>query len=494
MAWVVTPRHVGSSGTTAVQTQTSSASTQSSSSFLLCGFVAEPSGTNPEPVIQGFTDSLGGTWTRRATAANGWTWGSSGQYALALAVESKNIGVPASMTITGDPYSGTQTAYCSMAAVDITGHSSSPIVQTKTAGATVPSVNDIQSGSITLDSAPTAGNLLVVFFSSGADSGGGFAVPTAGSGKNFTASHNPTGGGGYAQIGVFYRVADGTESATITCSDLGQAVGNYAIVAFELAPDGGVPPSVSAGQQPTASDFTEHGLWSSLLHRRRAAGSTILIRPMTAGVPAYSQVTDQLPGGGVADWTEAAQAKALQMVRRLRGITTIIRTKVTGPQAVIGSSVISATFTLAASGSRPNYGQSGPTFGMAISASGTVIKHGSAVITAGLRIDTKTSSTVTFGLQVEASGSVSTSHLFSVGGIHIHGPDEHPLWYRLSSDGPRSLVLRGGSYVITEYPSEADLQTEAYLGGRVYTVSRQKALQLAAAGYGDWLTPPLQEV
>lgn len=140
-----------------------------------------------------------------------------------------------------DAYATTAAGYYSAACLDITGHGSSTPVQVATGGAAVNPASSTATGTVTLGSAPTAGNLVVVAFFAGADVGGGFASPTAGAGKTFTTVVNQNPPAGYSQLGVFYRVADGAESTTITCTDLGQSVGNYAALAVEIPATGAAP-------------------------------------------------------------------------------------------------------------------------------------------------------------------------------------------------------------------------------------------------------------
>jgi hypothetical protein len=97
-------------------------------------------------------------------------------------------------------------------------------------GGNIASPGDSESRTVVFDSPVTAGNLIAVYICVGQASAATPASPTAGSGKTFTTIHSNT-----VSFRSAYRIADGAESQTITCSDLGTGVGNYVMVAFEIA-------------------------------------------------------------------------------------------------------------------------------------------------------------------------------------------------------------------------------------------------------------------
>src|SRR5690606_26892292 len=98
---------------------------------------------------------------------------------------------------------------------------------------------DGHSGSVALPSAPTAGNLLLLHVGRSNDESAPASAPTMGSGKGFTQLFNQTEP--YNSGGLWYRVADGTESPTVSVADLGQQVGAYTAFLLELSPADGEP-------------------------------------------------------------------------------------------------------------------------------------------------------------------------------------------------------------------------------------------------------------
>jgi hypothetical protein len=149
---------------------------------------------------------------------------------------------PTAHTLTVDAYTGTELGLYAAASIDVTGYDpGTPIVQSKATGAALGG-GDTESGTITLDSAPTAGNLLVVTFVVFGNSNATISAPTAGSGKTmleqgtqfpFTNS----------LLGIWTRLCDGTESATITCPDLGSGWATYSYTAHAVEIQDPVPGS-----------------------------------------------------------------------------------------------------------------------------------------------------------------------------------------------------------------------------------------------------------
>jgi hypothetical protein len=176
-------------------------------------------------------------------------------FSLSAAMYRADVGgSPSAHTITVDAYSGTQVAFYDVRACDITGHGSSTPVQAAANGGTIGSGgsgSDSGSGTVTLGATPTAGNLIVVYFGCAADVAAAPASPTAGGGKTFTAVSTSTGPN--SNGGMWYRVADGGESATITCADLGQSIGNYGAVAVEIAAPAADSALVLLQQWPTVN-------------------------------------------------------------------------------------------------------------------------------------------------------------------------------------------------------------------------------------------------
>jgi hypothetical protein len=188
-----------------------------------------------------------------------WTDASPG-YRLSGAMWTAPVGAtPSAFTITGDPYSGSTLGDQDACACDITGLASATPVQHKTNGGHSP-FPAILPGSVTLDAAPTPGNVVIVAFAAGVQTpGSAAAVPTAGTGKTFTQLHNEDAG--FAHASLWYRVWDGTESNTITTSALSATnIGNWVAVAAEFPADNGpanVPPTVDAGADQTGLTGTQ---------------------------------------------------------------------------------------------------------------------------------------------------------------------------------------------------------------------------------------------
>jgi hypothetical protein len=165
-------------------------------------------------------------------------WDGSADFRIGGVVYSAPVGgSPGAHTITVDHYSGATTGFYSAVACDITGHDAGdPFVQVKANGADGGAGGAV-SGSVTFDSPPTPGNLIVVMFFVGDDAGTGITAPTAGVGKTFTQLFNQASAQ-YVTGSLFHRTADGTESATITSDDLGGTVGNWVALAVEIAAEG----------------------------------------------------------------------------------------------------------------------------------------------------------------------------------------------------------------------------------------------------------------
>jgi hypothetical protein len=135
-------------------------------------------------------------------------------------------GSPASMTITVD--ASTSDEFYGVVAFDVTGHDTgSPFPQVSVDnGATVNPASSSASGTLTLGSTPTSGNLVVAMWGVGGDGTGGCTAPTGYS--TLTNQTVPN-----THVSVFYHVT--TATAAVTCSDLGTTVGNWGGIIFEMA-------------------------------------------------------------------------------------------------------------------------------------------------------------------------------------------------------------------------------------------------------------------
>ncbi len=143
------------------------------------------------------------------------------------------------MTVTVDA-SANNEVY-SVVIFDVTGHdAATPFPQSSVHnGATFNPATNSGTGTLTLGSNPLSSHMVIGMFGAGADGGGGLATPAG-----YTALINQNTS--YTQSAVFYRT--GTTSPAITCDDLGQAVGNWAGIAFAIAAasDAAVVPAATA--------------------------------------------------------------------------------------------------------------------------------------------------------------------------------------------------------------------------------------------------------
>lgn len=247
MAFTVTARHAQGPTASSSQTGVTNSTTPTADSLLL---VAWASQRDNHSTVESLQTPTGGGWTYTQQAVSAvFAWHTSPGFDIKAMLYSAPVGgSPGAHTVTVDSWSGTNVAFYSTLCADITGHDAgTPVVQTKTNGAQHAG-GDAHSGSVTLDATPATGNLVVVTFFAGADNGGGLAAPTIG-GQSMTSVHAQSGASN--QGCMFQRTVTGAESnAIITCTDLGQTVGNYAAVAVEIAADagGGGPVSVPAMQ------------------------------------------------------------------------------------------------------------------------------------------------------------------------------------------------------------------------------------------------------
>ncbi len=150
------------------------------------------------------------------------------------------------MTVTVDASAGNE--FYAVIGFDVTGYDTgTPFAQASVDnGAQIDPAGSSESGTLTLGSTPTSGNLVVAMFGAGADSGGGFATPSG-----YTALVNQNQA--YCQAAVFYHTT--TTTAAVTCTDLGDSVGNWGGIIFEMTLDAGGPPAAGAIMT------TNKGIW-----------------------------------------------------------------------------------------------------------------------------------------------------------------------------------------------------------------------------------------
>ena len=334
MAFAVTARHQGAPTETSSQTDVTDSVTPTASSLLLTFWAAE---RNTHTTAEAVQTPTGGGWTYTQRAVStAQTWDGDNQFSILAALYSAPVsGSPGAHTVTVDSWSGTQTGFYATICCDITGHdTTTPFVQTKTNGGT--SSGDSVSGTVTLDSTPANGNLVIVAFFAGADGGGGFAAPTIG-GQAMTSVRNQNGS--FNQGCVYYRVRTGAESNNvITCSDVGNSVGNWTAIAAEVAV------ATSSGATVTP------GVIAATVAVPQAAVSV-------AAAPAQVAAAAALPGPVVS---VGAAPAAVQAVGALPGpavsvgvAPAVVPASVAMPQATAGGSIVASPAAVAAVAALP---------------------------------------------------------------------------------------------------------------------------------------------
>lgn len=237
MAFTVTARHSGTSGTSAVQTLATGSTTPTANSLLVAFGGVQ---SNSHATAHSWQLPTGGGWTYTSIlASDQFDWETSPDFDVSCSLWRAAVGgSPGAHTVTVDAWSGTQTGTYGALCCDVTGHNaSSPVLQSKKGGASINPNSSSASGALTFDSALTTGSLVIVGYASGNDAAGTYTAPTIG-GQAMTELHNQSGT--FTHCGMWYRVITGAESnATITCSDLGQSIGNWAATAVEIAADSG---------------------------------------------------------------------------------------------------------------------------------------------------------------------------------------------------------------------------------------------------------------
>lgn len=354
MAFAVTARGSGNSGTTSAQTRAASSATPTANSLFLVCWSSQHDASAAAPTFQTPTGgSLTYTQVRTAGDATSYPWNGDDSFRVGSAVYSAPVGgSPSAFVATVDSSSGTTSFYYGVVCLDITGHDTSgTIVQTAIAGGTK-STGDTETGTVTFGSALTPGNLILVVFGAGADNGGGFALPTAGAGKTMAAVTNQNSA--FCQTGVFQRTVDGSESTTITCSDLGQTVGNYSAIAIEIkaAGGGGTTGTVGVTQAGQTSSAAGQLGYSGTSARTEAADTSsaagTVVNPVT-GTSAAAQANQtstasgQLGYSGTSARTQAAQTSSASGQLGYTG--TSARTQATQTSTASGSFTAGGSFS-----------------------------------------------------------------------------------------------------------------------------------------------------
>ena len=262
MAWTVTPRVNSSSGTSSAASVTTASFTATADSLVVFAGAGELDTFDGTPTAAAPTTGDAKTFIELLLldGADAPVYGTPGvsnypvNSVLAYFVEDAS---PVSRTVSWTP--GATPAingWDSIGAFDITGFNpGAPVVGTPRENI-VESQNGSNTVQLSLDmvDAFVVGNLVVVAFTASADSGGGFAAPTCGTRPMTQVWADNTA---YCQLGVWYRVIDGTETnTTITCTDLGQSVGGGGAmgVQFAAATGGATIPDAPTGVSATPGD------------------------------------------------------------------------------------------------------------------------------------------------------------------------------------------------------------------------------------------------
>lgn len=312
MTWTITLLINENTGVSSAGNRTSASFTPPANSLLVAFAVG---GRDNQTVARNWqiNDSLSGAWTNIAESALT-NWGPNvaynARYALNVRAWRQAIGSsPAARTVTVD--ASTNSEFYALIIYAITGHDvASPLAQAAVANAVQAAVegDSALSLTLTLGSAPTSGNMVLAMFGAGADGGGGFAVPT---GYTALANQNLN----YCPGAVFYHTS--TTTAAVTCSDLGQTVGNAGGIILEIAaaaggtitePIGLVSEADSA--QPVTAAKTkaagQPGETDTVLPTARAKTKAI---GQTAATAVAQPVTAQKTGAtGAASEVDSAQA------------------------------------------------------------------------------------------------------------------------------------------------------------------------------------------
>lgn len=421
MAFTVTARQSApNAGTSTANLVTASTTPSANSLYLVCvGAQMDAFGTETLPV---FATPTGGslTYTKidsHGDVTPGFLWGSTNGFWTGGAVYSAPVGgSPSAFAVTVDGAGGATVAYHSAVCLDITGHNTTtPIVQHNRNGARINPESSSTAGTVTLSSTPTAGNLIVVAFMCGTDTAGAVSSPTAGAGKTFTTvtAQSPA----FCTTGVFYRVADGSESTTITTSDLGQLVGNYVAIAFEIA----APSSGNA----TATPAVVAGV---------AAVPSVTVKTGAGAAPAAVAGVGTVPAPTVTTGSNATATPSV--VSALAGV----------PAAVIktGTAVLAAAVVAVAGIAAPSV-----TSGSNASASATTVAAVATVPTATIKTGSKASPATVAGAASVPAPTLTYRYVTSVSGRYFVDQNGSPILVR--GESPWAMFTKLSSSEMDTY-------------------------------------------
>jgi hypothetical protein len=220
----------GSSATSSAETATTASFTPTAHALVFAVVLGQRD--NHTQTFAWSTPTGGLTWSSHATTST-YNFEASSTYAIQVASWYATAGAsPTSQTLTFDAISGSYNCYYSWLVFEITDFDSGATFPQSavTNGAAVDPKADNQSGTLTLGSAPTSGNYVVGVFGTGNDVAAAASTPSGFSVIGTAQTQT------YTKVNGFYR-AD-TTATTITSSDLGEDVGNWAGIAFEVKVSG----------------------------------------------------------------------------------------------------------------------------------------------------------------------------------------------------------------------------------------------------------------
>jgi hypothetical protein len=229
MSWGITSHASVNSGTSSAGNRATGSFTPTDNSRLFIFAAAERDG-HLNARNWTISDTLSKTWTKLDESTLYQWGGGGGGSAEAFHLNSvcwyTDIVTGASMNVTVDASTGNE--FYGVIAFSITGYDTgSPFPQASVDnGAEINPASNSASGVLTLGSSPTSGNMVVAMFGVGGDVAAASATPSG-----YTALTSQSNN--YCHAGVFYHTS--TTTAAITSSDLGQSVGNWGGIAFEMA-------------------------------------------------------------------------------------------------------------------------------------------------------------------------------------------------------------------------------------------------------------------
>lgn len=306
MAITVTARHNATSGTSAVQTLASSSTTPTANSLLLAFGGVQ---SNSHATAHSWQTPTGGglTYTNIATSAS-FDWEASTDFDTSCTMYRAPVGgAPSAHTVTVDAWSGTQTGTYGVLCCDITGHNTTtPVLQSKIGGASVNPNSSSASGTVVFDNNLVVGSVIVVIVvgvASGNDTAGAYTSPTIG-GQAMTQLFNQSGT--FTHCGLWYRVITGAESnKTITFSDLGESIGNWAAVAVEIA-------AAASGTDLVVQDATSATSTDAIALTQT---HNITVADATSATSVDNLVLTQTHVLAIADATQATSVDNLTLTR-----------------------------------------------------------------------------------------------------------------------------------------------------------------------------------